>query len=476
MSKKKKLLLILIVSIVLITIFVFTVSFLKKKNKEKKVVDVYKVSELGYYGGYNYQDMLYGNVMSTNEQKIYINSNQQISQIKVKEGDQVKMGDVLLVYDTTAQNLQLQTLGTEVELARVAVLVAERELKELKNTVPVEETTEVPTTQEPTTEEPTTEAPTTEEIPSEDPLPGATLTDATSTDATTEVPGTGTPSTEVPHTEAPSTEAPSTQEPSTEAPVPEAPSAEAGENPELDEMVYTEKELKQAIKDKEAEISQLILAYQLIQVSYEIMELQTATGELICTSDGVVRQVNDVETAIANNEPLIVVGQTEGYVVETAIGELKLGKVSVGDTVSMMCYDDGLTYTGIITEISELPYPEDYYGPGESYYPMTVSVMDADSLTQGMYMEMYLEDDSLDSMESLYLSAAFVIYENGGYYVYKDVKGVLKKCPVAVGTISYGDLEIVGGINGDDYIAFPYSADVVEGVKTKIESVDKLYY
>lgn len=259
-----------------------------------------------------------------------------------------------------------------------------------------------------------------------------------------------------------------------------------------EEKTYTEKELKQAIKDKEAEIKRLNIAYQMIQVSYQIMEAQNATGELVCTCNGVVRTVLDEETAIANNEPLIVVGEADGYIVNTQIGELSLGKVNIGDSVSMMCYDDGMTYEGIITSISEIPYDENYYGdPSESYYPMTVSVMNADNLYAGMYMEISLSDNGGDSdiddmytedefsegeQDSLYLSGAFVKYENGGYYVYKEVDGILKKCQVAVGTVSYGDIEIVGGLTYDDYIAFPYSADTVEGVKTKHESSDKLYY
>lgn len=463
MSKLKKILLILIISVVVVMAAVITVSFLKKKNKDSKVVSVYAASEIGYYNNYNYQDMLYGNVQTTNEQRVYVNSNQLISEIKVEVGDEVKIGDVLLVYDTTAQSLQLQTLATEVELARVAVLVAERELEELKNTTPIEETTEAPTTVEPTTEAPTT----TEEPTTEEPVEPATPSDATPGDATTEI-----PTTDEETTETPTTETPTTEEPTTEAPVDEE--ATVGDEALEEEKTYTEKELKQAIKDKEAEIVQLVISYQIMQVSYSIMEYQIATGELICTCNGVVREVNDPEEAITNNQPLIVVGQTEGYIVETAIGELKLGKVSVGDTVTMMCYDDGMTYTGIITDISNIPYDENYYGPGESYYPMTVSVIDAESLTMGMYMEMYLDSDG-SGEESFYMSAAFIIYENGGYYVYKDVDNVLKKCPVVIGNVSYGEYEIISGINQDDYIAFPHSSDVAEGVKTKKESVDKLY-
>ena len=472
MSKSKKIVLLSVVIVVVLAVVIFSLHFLKKKNKENKTVNVYAVSEVGYEGGYGYEDMLYGNVSSTNEQKVYISSNQKISEIKVKEGQRVKVGDVLMVYDTTAQSLQLNTLATEVELARVAVLVAERELKELKEITPVDETTEATTTVEPTTQAPITEAPTTE-IPME--IPDSTPLDATDTDAD----GGETPTTEI------TTETQTTEEPTTEAQTTQAPTqdnlddlvSEEGDGTNQEEVTYTKKELNQAIKDKEAEINRLKIAYQMIQISYQIMEIQNATGELVCTCDGVVRTVIDEETAIANNEPIIVVGEVDGYVVDVAIGELALGEVQIGDRVSMMCYDDGMTYDGVITNISEIPYNEDYYGdPSQSFYPMTISVMDAENLMVGMYMEISLGGGMEDGVESLYLSSAFVKYENGGYYVYKEVDGVLEKCQVAVGTVAYGDLEIVGGLSYDDYIAFPHSADAVEGVKTKQESTDKLYY
>ncbi len=461
MNKKKRFIIIILVAVAVVGVSIGVVSFLKKQNRGSKTVNVYSVNEVGYNYGINYEDMLYGNVTATHEQKVYISSNEQIDEIKVKEGDHVKVGDVLLVYDTTAQSLQLQTLATEVELARVAVLVAERELEELKNTKPVEDTP--PTTVSPPVPEipPVTEAPSTTEKPTEPATPG----DATPGDAVVQQPTQPPVQQPVPPVQ------PST---TTEVVTPDNMLPDGEEVPE--EETYTEEELKKAIKDKEAELSQLRISYQLMQISYSVMEYQNATGEVLCNCEGIVRTVNDQETAIANSEPIIVVGQADGFVVETQIGELSLANVGVGDTVTMMCYDDGMTYSGVITDISDIPIDGYYNGnAAESFYPMTVAVTDAENLSMGMYMEMTLDKEGTMMSDSLYLSSAFVVYENGGYYVYKDVDGILKKTPVSVGKISYGDMEILGGVTFEDYIAFPHSADIKEGVKTKQESVDKLY-
>ena len=58
----------------------------------------------------------------------------------------------------------------------------------------------------------------------------------------------------------------------------------------------------------------------------------------------------------------------------------------------------------------------------------------------------------------------------------KEVDGKLVKSYVATGEILWGSMiEIKGGLSPNDYIAFPYSADAVEGVNTVQESIDVLY-
>ncbi len=156
MSSKKKITIALIISIVVIAIIVTVLHFLKKKNADSKVIDVYSVSEVGQENDFfEGRKTIDGNVSVNMEQKIYPINNQKIKEVHVKEGDVVKAGDIILEYDTTAQSLSLETKRTEVELARTAVLVAERELNEMKTIVPVENMPQP----EPTTEAPTTELP-----------------------------------------------------------------------------------------------------------------------------------------------------------------------------------------------------------------------------------------------------------------------------------------------------------------------------
>lgn len=436
MSKWKKILIIVLSCAVVIAGIYFALHQLKQKNQNSKTVGVYSVGEVGYDASMMWDSSsLSGSVNVNSEQKIYIGATQKVAEIKVTEGQSVKAGDVLLVYDTTANELQLQLKRSELEISRVAIIDAKRELEKLKETTPLED---IPTTEAPTTEAPTTEAPT-----------------ATGTDATTE---------------APTTETPTTEAPTTEAPAPE-------EEPE--ELPPTRDELKKMIASKEQEIKSMQTQYDIAYVTLQIEELQNETGEVLANFDGIVKTVSSEDVAAANGEPLIVISAADGYVVESQIGELALGNVHIGDTVSMYCYDTGMNYEGTITEISTFPAENSgyYYGSKlETYYPMKIAIADTGDLSQYMYMEITLNSNSEDTTGGFYLSKAFIKQEATNYYVMKDVDGRLEKTYIKVANKQSGDsVLVVGGITMNDYIAFPYLDEAVEGTRTVQKSVDELY-
>ncbi len=440
MSKKKKIIISLVVTVVIIGLITGILFAVKKKTKNKKTVEVYPVSDLSEnssdFGSWN---TMSGRVIIKNEQKIYLNSGQQVAEVLVKEGDEVKAGDVLMRYDTTSQNLQLELMAADVEIARVSVIVAERQLDKLKNTTPVEPTTEPPVTEAPATEAPTTEAPSTED-------PDATPMDAEQNNKPQENP-------------APAPAPEPTPEPVPE-PVP----------PEDLEQTYTKEELEKAIKDKENEIKSLRTAYQLEQIKYEIASYQSANGDVLANFNGVVKTLSDQEESILNNEPFIVIGTDDGYTVQSDIGEFSLMTVGIGDTVTIYSYENGMTYTGTITEISNIPSNNNYYyyGTVETYYPITIAVDNPDGLTQNMWLEVSLNGGFSDEdTGTLCLRTAFVMSENGNSYVMKQVDGKLEKCYVKTGKTYWGSyVEILSGLNEDDYVAFPYLSSAVEGTKT----------
>lgn len=411
MSKKKKIIISVVITMVVLGAITGVLMYLKHRTKSKKSVDVYPVSELATSADmYEYTNYSFGIVNSGMEQKIYLMSSQKIDEIKVTEGQHVKAGDVILVYDTTSQELALDLMQADVEIARAAVVVAEKQLEKLKNITPVESL----------------------------PVPPEPADTATSSDAPT------------------ATDAPKQDIDETDA-----------------EDIYTKEELDKAIKEKEAEIRTLTIAYQLVQIDLQIMEQQNSGGEVVANFDGVVKSVIDEDEALLNAQPLIVISGENGYTIEADIEELSLGAVAIGDVVDMFCYENGMSYTGQITDISDTPT----YSYGiESYYTMTISIDNADELVSGMGMDITLPSKTTDD-GAFYLQLAYVAKEDGRYYVLKETDGVLEKVYVKTGKILWGDnIKIYGGITMDDYIAFPYSKDAVEGAGTKQASAYDMYY
>lgn len=408
MNKTKKIIIIVISCIVVLGGIYFALHFLKQKNQNSKTVGVYAVSEIGYDASNMWDNStLSGNVTVNSEQKVYVGKKQSVSEIKVKEGQSVKAGDVLLVYDTTANDLQLQLQKSELELSRVSIIDAQRELEKLKQTTPLEDI-------------PTTEAP------------------IIATDS--------------------------------DAPKPD-------EIPDVD-VPPTREELKNQIAQKEQEIKSMQTQYEIAQVKLQMEELQNSTGEVLANFDGVVKSVTTADEAASSGNPVLVVSAADGYLVESQIGELAMSTVRVGDTVSMYCYDTGMNYDGTITEISTFPADgyTNYNSKVETYYPIKIALNDATDISQNMYMEITLNSGSEDTSGGFYLSKAFMKQEGSNYYVMKDVDGRLKKTYIKVGNKTSGDAVLVlGGLTMQDYIAFPYLDEAVEGVKTVQKTTDDLY-
>ena len=408
MNKTKKIIIIVLSCIVVLGGIYFALRTLKQKNQNSKTAGVYAVSDIGYSASDIWDNStLSGSVTVNSEQKVYVGKTQVVSEIKVKEGQTVKSGDVLLVYDTTANDLQLDLQKSELELSRVAIIDAQRELEKLKQTTPLEDI-------------PTTEAP------------------IIATDS--------------------------------DAPQPD-------DIPDVD-VPPTREELKNQIAQKEQEIKTMQTQYEIAQVKLQIEEMQNSTGEVLANFDGIVKTVITADEAASSGDPVIVVSAADGYLVESQIGELAMSTVKVGDTVSMYCYDTGMNYDGTITEISTFPADgyTNYNGKLETYYPIKIALNDTTDVSQYMYMEITLNSSSEDTENGFYLSKAFMKQEGSNYYVMKDVDGKLQKTYIKVGNKTSGDSVLVlGGLTMQDYIAFPYLDEAVEGVKTVQKTLDDLY-
>lgn len=239
----------------------------------------------------------------------------------------------------------------------------------------------------------------------------------------------------------------------------------------------TAAEIQQQIKDKEKEIRDYQLDIK--ETNLEIKDIQKKLNNqtIKSTLNGVVKTVGDPEKESNDGKPLIQVVSSEGLYVQGTVSESKMNKLKVGATLSGYSYDNGVSFTAEVREIS--PYPSDngQDGANASSYPFTAYIADASGLSNNSWAELTLLDEGDGQGQGIYLEKPFVRTENGQYYVMKDDgTGHLTKQIVQVGGIQYGSsYQITGGLSMDDKITFPYGKDVREGAKTEDGTLDDLY-
>lgn len=239
----------------------------------------------------------------------------------------------------------------------------------------------------------------------------------------------------------------------------------------------TAAEIQQQIKDKEKEIRDYQLDIK--EANLEIKDIQKKLNNqtIKSTLNGVVKTVGDPEKESNDGKPLIQVVSSEGLYVQGTVSESQMNKLKVGATLSGYSYDNGVSFTAEVREIS--PYPSDngQDGANASSYPFTAYIADASGLSNNSWAELTLLDEGDGQGQGIYLEKPFVRTENGQYYVMKDDgTGHLTKQIVQVGGIQYGSsYQITGGLSMDDKITFPYGKVVREGAKTEEGTLDDLY-
>ena len=239
---------------------------------------------------------------------------------------------------------------------------------------------------------------------------------------------------------------------------------------------YTEIELAKAIRDKKQELKTLDLDLRKAKLSLNENKALLNDGVVRAKRSGIVRNVKDLSNPPQDGSAFLEVATGQGTYIKGSISELMLNQVKIGDTISAYCWTNGETFDAKIQSIDTVPSSSSNYNgsgnPNVSYYGFEAYAKDASNIAVGEYLELTFNSNT-DTTSSIWLSKAYVKQEGNKYYVLKDNHGRLKKQYVTVGKIVWGDtVEIKDGLSDTDYIAFAYSKNAKEGVKTKNMSED----
>ena len=237
---------------------------------------------------------------------------------------------------------------------------------------------------------------------------------------------------------------------------------------------YTEIELAKAIRDKKQELKTLDLGLKKAQLSLSENKALLNDGVIRAKRSGIVRNIKKTSDSLQDGNTFLEVAGGQGTYIKGSISELMLNQIKVGDTISAYCWTSGETFDAKIQSIDTVPSSNSNYNgsgnPNVSYYDFEAYAKDASKIQAGEYLELTFNLSS-DTTSSIWLSKAYVKQEGNKYYVLKDVHGKLKKQYVTVGKIVWGDtMEIKDGLSDTDYIAFAYSKNAKEGVKTQKSS------
>ena len=237
---------------------------------------------------------------------------------------------------------------------------------------------------------------------------------------------------------------------------------------------YTEIELAKAIRDKKQELKTLDLDLRKAKLSLSENKALLNDGIVRAKRSGIVRNIKDLSNPIQDGSAFLEVATGQGTYIKGSISELMLNQIKVGDTISAYCWTSGETFDAKIQSIDTVPSSNSNYNgsgnPNVSYYGFEAYAKDASKIQVGEYLGLTFNLAS-DTTSSIWLSKAYVKQEGNKYYVLKDVHGKLKKQYVTVGKIVWGDtMEIKDGLSDTDYIAFAYSKNAKEGVKTQKSS------
>lgn len=500
--KNKKIMIITLVILAVAAIAGGSIFGYKKQKDKKTKVEVYPIANMDWGGG---DDSSYSSGTVTNDQtqSVTLDENDKVEEVYVKKGDKVSVGTPLIKLNMEAANLKVDMKQLELSTAENDLIIANRELERLKTTTPVQTSNSIneeKTTQE-AVEEQTGDA---YNIISESAKAYAgkgtedeplrflcTFTAYVTGDylnylkeksyvAIFEIREDNKQSGSIQSAWLVNGDSLDEYEADEKWSVSGRQEIDNVDNTddiesveeEEDSGTYTAVSLAKAIAEKEKEICKLDISKRKAELELEKLQKVAGDGIVTATVNGTVASVQDPDNLLNDGSAFLVVRGEDSLYVTGTLSELALGDIKAGQSVIVSSWENGQSYEATITDISTTPTSNDYYSgegnPNVSYYSYTATVKEPEGLSNGDSVDLKINQE-VNVESSLTLEKAYVRTENGKSYVMiQDKNKRLKKQYVTTGKTIYGQaIQITSGLDGTEYIAFPYGKNVKEGVRVK---------
>lgn len=135
-KQNKKKIIITVTAVVLVAAIGLGVWFGVSRGRSEPV-QVFAFNNIGMTEYWGDSQESYGPVSTDKIQTVFLSSTQTVTEMKVAQGDTVKKGDVLMTFDTTLSDLQLERKRLEVEKLKLDLETAQKKLKNIQNMKPM---------------------------------------------------------------------------------------------------------------------------------------------------------------------------------------------------------------------------------------------------------------------------------------------------------------------------------------------------
>ena len=244
-----------------------------------------------------------------------------------------------------------------------------------------------------------------------------------------------------------------------------------------DKLQYAVQIQTNQVDQKEAELNLKTKTAE-VEKSEKLLENSTVLSPV----DGRVQEISENGTDNYGNPlPYITIQQAGAYRIKGVLGELQRGGIVEGDRIRIVSrVNSSQVWMGTVTLVD---YENPTQGNGKNDYDISSS---SDEMTSGSRYPFYVELDTseglllgqhvyleLDTGEEesagLSISSAFIAYDDDGTtYVWAENGRKLEKRTVTLGeyNMMQDTYEILEGLTGEDFIAFPDPESCAPGVPT----------